>query len=97
MRKPAVRAEILPFAVSSMATALNIPITLWRDDTRQPYGGTENPLVMSMSSNQSIYKNTIPLSMFGGAGNPFPTVNLKQEFAYLNSVALPVQKVFQEI
>ena len=60
-------------AATAMASALNIPVTMWKDDTQSGYGGADNPLLMGLGSNQSVYHGYIPsgnpLRMFQGMGN----------------------------
>ncbi len=64
---PTVSASI------SLATSLNIPVSLWQDDTQIGYGGAPNPLLMGLGSNQTVYHGYLasanPLRMYQGLGD----------------------------
>ena len=57
----------------SLATSLNIPVSLWQDDTQIGYGGAANPLLMGLGGNQTVYHGYLsssnPLRMYQGLGD----------------------------
>ena len=60
-------------AAISMAASLNVPVTMWKDDTQSGYGGADDPLLMGLGTSQSVYRGYLPsgnpLRMYQGLGN----------------------------
>lgn len=72
----------------AMASALNIPVILWKDDVRMMYNVRENPIVTALQTNQTTIRSAPqPLNM---------GIDPSMMFSYLQTVALPIQKAYQE-